>query len=158
MSTRPTILASTWRNGIFVLDEAGLSHELANRTVRGLSHDGTGGAYAAVDERSLFQRNSSGKWTCLALSEYVLSVVFAVDNEVYVGTDDARILRLNSEGQFDQIDNFDRIEGRKSWYAGTAIIDGKEVGPPLGVRSMSCLLYTSPSPRDQRGSRMPSSA
>ena len=27
-------------------------------------------------------------------------------------------------------------------------------GPPYG----SCLLYTSPSPRDQRGSRMPSSA
>ena len=27
-----------------------------------------------------------------------------------------------------------------------------------GVWSMPCLLYTSPSPRDQRGSRMPSSA
>ena len=27
-----------------------------------------------------------------------------------------------------------------------------------GVQPMSCLLYTSPSPRDQRGSRMPSSA
>ena len=27
-----------------------------------------------------------------------------------------------------------------------------------GVRDKSCLLYTSPSPRDQRGSRMPSSA
>ena len=27
-----------------------------------------------------------------------------------------------------------------------------------GIRSKSCLLYTSPSPRDQRGSRMPSSA
>ena len=26
------------------------------------------------------------------------------------------------------------------------------------IRSYSCLLYTSPSPRDQRGSRMPSSA
>ena len=26
------------------------------------------------------------------------------------------------------------------------------------IRSMDCLLYTSPSPRDQRGSRMPSSA
>ena len=25
-------------------------------------------------------------------------------------------------------------------------------------RALSCLLYTSPSPRDQRGSRMPSSA
>ena len=29
----------------------------------------------------------------------------------------------------------------------------------VGVRkAMGCLLYTSPSPRDQRGSRMPSSA
>ena len=28
----------------------------------------------------------------------------------------------------------------------------------LGVRTRLCLLYTSPSPRDQRGSRMPSSA
>ena len=26
------------------------------------------------------------------------------------------------------------------------------------AKSISCLLYTSPSPRDQRGSRMPSSA
>ena len=27
-----------------------------------------------------------------------------------------------------------------------------------GLKPKSCLLYTSPSPRDQRGSRMPSSA
>ena len=31
-------------------------------------------------------------------------------------------------------------------------------GNPLLPRDVSCLLYTSPSPRDQRGSRMPSSA
>ena len=30
--------------------------------------------------------------------------------------------------------------------------------PDLERRDMICLLYTSPSPRDQRGSRMPSSA
>ena len=36
-----------------------------------------------------------------------------------------------------------------------AILSSLVVGLPL--RS-SCLLYTSPSPRDQRGSRMPSSA
>ena len=30
--------------------------------------------------------------------------------------------------------------------------------PELKPRSFHCLLYTSPSPRDQRGSRMPSSA
>ena len=29
---------------------------------------------------------------------------------------------------------------------------------PLGMYNNTCLLYTSPSPRDQRGSRMPSSA
>ena len=28
----------------------------------------------------------------------------------------------------------------------------------IGVQGITCLLYTSPSPRDQRGSRMPSSA
>ena len=28
----------------------------------------------------------------------------------------------------------------------------------IGNKSITCLLYTSPSPRDQRGSRMPSSA
>ena len=27
-----------------------------------------------------------------------------------------------------------------------------------GIHTLNCLLYTSPSPRDQRGSRMPSSA
>ena len=44
-----------------------------------------------------------------------------------------------------------------------AIVD--EIGSLVGVitdgdlrRHIDCLLYTSPSPRDQRGSRMPSSA
>ena len=32
------------------------------------------------------------------------------------------------------------------------------LSPPDSSRISSCLLYTSPSPRDQRGSRMPSSA
>ena len=32
------------------------------------------------------------------------------------------------------------------------------IGDMTGSISVSCLLYTSPSPRDQRGSRMPSSA
>ena len=40
------------------------------------------------------------------------------------------------------------------WVA--APVTGLIVQPIIG--HMSCLLYTSPSPRDQRGSRMPSSA
>ena len=45
----------------------------------------------------------------------------------------------------------------------TALVDAKLSGPELGpdgllIDFVACLLYTSPSPRDQRGSRMPSSA
>ena len=39
-----------------------------------------------------------------------------------------------------------------------AIRQFKKVGQVKIILSMSCLLYTSPSPRDQRGARMPSSA
>lgn len=137
MVTSASILASTWNNGVFVLSDRGLSHELSGRTVRGLSHDLAGGAYAAVDDRYLFQRKPSGEWTRLASSKFVLSVTFAAGETVYAGTDDAKVLRLNEHGEFDRIDSFDTIEGRGTWLAGTAIINGKEVGPPLGVRSMS---------------------
>ena len=37
-------------------------------------------------------------------------------------------------------------------------IPGSGGGELFGFDGRSCLLYTSPSPRDQRGSRMPSSA
>ena len=43
-------------------------------------------------------------------------------------------------------------------------LDGKKAGSVelvddvFGLEPRACLLYTSPSPRDQRGSRMPSSA
>ena len=44
----------------------------------------------------------------------------------------------------------------------TQILSGNELSPDVVVEMSawfaSCLLYTSPSPRDQRGSRMPSSA
>ena len=50
-------------------------------------------------------------------------------------------------------------------YATTIAQDGNEglavaetKSPDLIVLDIICLLYTSPSPRDQRGSRMPSSA
>jgi hypothetical protein len=32
---------------------------------------------------------------------------------------------------------FDAVAGRDTWYAGAAIVDGKLMGPPLGIRSMA---------------------
>ena len=54
----------------------------------------------------------------------------------------------------------------KSWFKSLfeseaeAVLDTFENNPPpdVGFQPYTCLLYTSPSPRDQRGSRMPSSA
>ena len=49
-----------------------------------------------------------------------------------------------------------------STYSSTLTINGEttnySLGQTGGKQYVTCLLYTSPSPRDQRGSRMPSSA
>ena len=29
------------------------------------------------------------------------------------------------------------MPGKETWHAGTAVVDGRVVGPPLGVRSMA---------------------
>ena len=52
---------------------------------------------------------------------------------------------------------------RTTYYAQLALIqiaagERRILIDPLCIEDWTCLLYTSPSPRDQRGSRMPSSA
>lgn len=135
MPKQPTILASTWNNGLFVLDDNGAAHEIPGRPVRGLSSDMNGGVLASVDGNALYRRDAQGEWTLLARCDSEISVTFAVDGKTFVGTDDARVLSLGSSGQLQRIDDFDSIAGRDSWFAGTAIINGEEVGPPLGIRS-----------------------
>jgi photosystem II stability/assembly factor-like uncharacterized protein len=62
----------------------------------------------------------------------------AVRDTIYVGTDDARMLQLSYEGGvLDPILGFDSVAGRDTWFAGSAIIDGQRVGPPLGIRSVA---------------------
>jgi photosystem II stability/assembly factor-like uncharacterized protein len=62
----------------------------------------------------------------------------AVKDAIYVGTDDARMLRLShGGGVLDPIDGFDNIAGRDAWFAGSAIVNGQRLGPPLGIRSVA---------------------
>jgi photosystem II stability/assembly factor-like uncharacterized protein len=62
----------------------------------------------------------------------------AVQDAIYVGTDDARLLRLShGAGALDLIDGFDNIAGRDAWFAGSAIVNGQRLGPPLGIRSVA---------------------
>ena len=59
------------------------------------------------------------------------------------------------EEEVKQIDiQIRQLQGRK-WALRQQIAAG---GSVVNAKADTCLLYTSPSPRDQRGSRMPSSA
>lgn len=136
--TKPTILVATWSDGLFAVTDDGRKQEIANQPVRGIAPDGRGGALAIVGGHSLRRRAPSGEWATVATSESELSCCMAVRDAIYVGTDDARMLRLSHEGgMLDPIDGFDNIAGRDAWFAGSAIVDGQRLGPPLGIRSVA---------------------
>jgi hypothetical protein len=136
--TKPTILVATWGDGLFAITGDERTHEIANQPVRGLAPDGRGGALAIVGRHSLCRRASSGEWATVATSDFELSCCMAVRDTIYVGTDDARMLRLSHEGgALNPIDGFDSVAGRDTWFAGSAIVNGQRVGPPLGIRSVA---------------------
>jgi photosystem II stability/assembly factor-like uncharacterized protein len=135
--TPPTVLVSTWDNGLSVYADGGVHHELAGQRVEGLASDGRGGALAIVGQGSLRQRSRSGTWSTLAEGELELACCVAVGAAIYVGTEDARVFRVGVARDFAHVPTFDTVAGRDQWYAGAALIDGRLIGPPLGVRSMA---------------------
>ncbi len=136
--TKPTILVATWGDGLFAVTGDGRTQEIANQPVRGLAPDGRGGALAIVGQHSLRRRAPTGEWGTVATSELALSCCMAVKDAIYIGTDDARMLRLShAGGVLGAIDGFDNIAGRDAWFAGSAIVNGQRLGPPLGIRSVA---------------------
>ena len=131
------ILVATWGGGLFSVAGTVVRQELAGRSLSGLADDGHGGVLAIVDGHSLQRRSAAGDWALVAEVGASLSCCVVVDDTVFLGTDDARILRLSPDGTRDWLTGFDATPGRDTWYAGAAIIDGKLMGPPLGIRSMS---------------------
>ena len=139
MAYPPTILVATWDDGLFAVSGDDRKQENANEPVRWLAPDGRGGALAIVGQHSLRRRTAGGEWATVAESELELSCSMAVRDSIYVGTDDARMLRLSHEGVLNPvlnpIEGFDRVAGRETWFAGSAVVNGQRVGPPLGIRS-----------------------
>ncbi len=132
----PQVLAATWNDGVFVCTGNDRHHELAGRPVAALAPDGHGGAVAIVSGHML-RRRMADEWMTLATSEVPLSCCVSVGDVIYVGTDDARVLRLDETGDIEPLRGFEAVAGRDTWYAGSAVIDGQRVGPPLGIRSMT---------------------
>jgi hypothetical protein len=86
---------ATWGDGLFAVTGDGRRQEIADLSVRGLAPDGRGGALAIVGGNSLRRRAPCGEWATVATSEFELSCCMAVRDTIYVGTDDARMLRLS---------------------------------------------------------------
>lgn len=135
--TTPTVLVATWDDGLYVVTETTRDHELAGQSIEALARDGRGGVLAIVGKRSLRRRDPGGAWRTVVVSELDLACCVASGDHVYLGSDDARVVRVGADGRVEPVPAFDTIAGRGTWYAGTAVIDGKVLGPPLGVRSMT---------------------
>jgi hypothetical protein len=133
----PSILVATWDDGLFALTGKVVQQELAGQSVRSLVADVRGRVLAIVGGHSLCRRSSGGEWREVAKSDFDLSCCVPVGEIVFVGTDDARILRVDPEGAQHRLPGFDAVEDRDKWYAGAMVVDGQLMGPPLGVRSMT---------------------
>jgi hypothetical protein len=131
------VLVATWQDGVFAVQQQGRAHELAGRAVRGLTTDGQRGALAIVDGHTLQRRSHEGVWSTLATCDCELSCCVASNGDVYVGTEDARVLRLGASNELSPLDAFERTAGRETWTAGQALVNGQLLGPPLGVRSIT---------------------
>jgi hypothetical protein len=136
-TTMADVLVATWDNGVFVISDTRRAHELPGCSVRALTADGRGGVLAIVDGRSLRRRSSDGSWITWVAADAVLSCVTASAHGVYVGTEDARLFRVTPAGELVPLEAFAHVQGRDTWYAGQALVDGKLMGPPLGVRSIT---------------------
>jgi hypothetical protein len=131
------VLVATWDDGLRVVADGKTRHELAGQPVRGLASDNQGAALAIVGGSSLCRRGRDGNWSTIAVSTAELACCMAVGTSIYAGTEDARVLRANGTGTFEEISAFQEVAGRARWYAGSAVIDGRRMGPPLGIRSMT---------------------
>lgn len=133
----PTILVGTWNNGLFSVTGETVHQDFPGQSVRSVVDDGRGGVLAIVGGDSLCRRSPDGAWTTIAKSELKLSFCVPLGNVVFVGTDDAQILRVDPDGAQQRLTGFDAVEGRDTWYAGAAVVNGKLMGPPLGIRTMA---------------------
>jgi hypothetical protein len=131
------VFVSTWEDGLFVFSAGAPERELAGSSVQAIAPDGHGRILAIVGGNSLHRRAPSGEWTEIITGEIDLACCVAAGDAIYIGTNEPSVLRVNAAGEIEKSCGFDNIAGRDAWYAGSAIINGKRVGPPLGVRSIA---------------------
>ncbi|HEV2702341.1 MAG TPA: hypothetical protein VGV09_11955 [Steroidobacteraceae bacterium] len=134
----PTVLVATWSNGLFAFQGDAMRQEWAGRSVRGLGLDARGNPLAIIDGNVLCRRAPDGAWHTIARSDVELTCCVAVGAALYVGVNDApEVMRVRDDGRLERLTGFEQVPGKDRWYAGTALINGQLLGPPLGIRSIA---------------------
>jgi hypothetical protein len=133
----PATIMTTWSDGLIVVTGETVRHELAGHSVGGVVADGRGGAVAIVDRHTLHRRTPKGEWLPFATTEAELACFVIAGPRIYAGTDDARVLAIGPTGRAEPLTGLDSVAGRDRWFAGSAIVNGVRMGPPLGIRSMT---------------------
>lgn len=107
----------------------GSSHSTAldGRSVTSLAAGPDASWFGVIDGNEIWERAADGTWAARATWDTGLSAIHAHGATVYVGTSDARLLRLVGDA-LSPVTSFDDAPGRSDWHA---------VGPPLHVRSMT---------------------
>lgn len=88
-----------------------------------------GEIWAVAGQHALARRDPQGAWVEVARSELELVCVVTTSDGVFVGTEEAHLLRLGDDGGLDPVEAFEAIEGRGDWYT--------PWGGPPAVRSIA---------------------
>ena len=90
---------------------------------------GDAGVWAVAERHAIVRRDREGAWTEVARGELELVCVVATSQGVFVGTEEAHLLRLGDDGALAPVEAFETIEGRETWFT--------PWGGPPAVRSIA---------------------
>ena len=156
-----TYVVGSFRQGLYELSLSDLSSksispQLENIIVSNITSNKKGEAWCSTDA-GLIYYNSNNNYNTLITKKEGLPDNYVVFQKPYFGRD-GKIYLLNS-GKIIGIDNNKLTpSGRSDKTIITSVNINNRLLHTNMYLSKDCLLYTSPSPRDKRQSRMPSSA
>lgn len=129
------ILIGSWSDGVAVVEGARVVRELEGRSIAWLTTDHEGCPLAIIDGGRVCRRDAPGQWSTVVELDAPLVCCASAGPVLYIGTAAAQVLRF--DGNVELLTGFQHVEGRERWYAGSAIVNGVRMGPPLGVRTMA---------------------
>jgi hypothetical protein len=119
----------TTTDGYFIFTSSGKQlRSLEGHRVESFTPGPDGTFLAVIDQHEVWSHGSDGEWSPRARSDATLTAVAAAGADVFVGTADARVLRVDPAGALEPLPAFDVVPGRDEWH---------QVGSPLQVRTMT---------------------